>query len=35
MNDLLRAFKEEHHLWCFAGARGLHALGLGRIVKPS
>ena len=23
------AFKDEHHLWCPAGAKGLHALGLG------
>ena len=27
MNDLLRAFSDEHHLWCLAGARKLDALG--------
>ena len=28
MNNLLHAFSDEHHLWCFAGARKLDALGL-------
>ena len=27
MNNLLRAFSDEHHLWCLAGARKLDALG--------
>jgi hypothetical protein len=29
ITSLHRAFKEEHHLWCLAGAMGLLALGLG------
>ena len=27
ISDLLRAFSDEHHLWCLAGARKLDALG--------
>lgn len=27
--SLHRAFKDEHHLWCPAGSKGLLALGLG------
>ncbi|GJN04484.1 hypothetical protein PR202_ga22034 [Eleusine coracana subsp. coracana] len=27
--NLLQEFREEHHLWCLAGARGLREFGLG------
>ncbi|GJN38389.1 hypothetical protein PR202_gb27425 [Eleusine coracana subsp. coracana] len=27
----LRSFKDEHHLWCLAGAPGLCRLGAGQI----
>jgi hypothetical protein len=29
MNNLLRAFSDEHHLWCLVGARKLDVLRLG------
>jgi hypothetical protein len=29
---LLEEFRDEHHLWCLAGARGLRTLGLGHGV---
>ena len=30
INDLLRMFREEQHLWCLAGAESLRALGQGQ-----
>ncbi|GJN38466.1 hypothetical protein PR202_gb27506 [Eleusine coracana subsp. coracana] len=35
MNELIRTFKHEQHWWCFAGARGLRALGLGQVALES
>ncbi|KAL6646865.1 hypothetical protein ACP70R_015559 [Stipagrostis hirtigluma subsp. patula] len=34
MTRLIEAFTHEHHLWCLAGARGLHSLGLGQEISP-
>ncbi|KAL6626269.1 hypothetical protein ACP70R_029995 [Stipagrostis hirtigluma subsp. patula] len=31
LSVLLRAFREEYQLWCFAGAKGLTALGAGQV----
>uniref|UniRef100_A0A0A8ZRE5 Uncharacterized protein n=1 Tax=Arundo donax TaxID=35708 RepID=A0A0A8ZRE5_ARUDO len=34
MNELLRSFRDEHHLWCLAGARTLTALSIGLVEGP-
>jgi len=31
LNRLLQAFKDEHHLWCLAGARSLSSLSAGQV----
>ncbi|GJM97337.1 hypothetical protein PR202_ga14257 [Eleusine coracana subsp. coracana] len=35
ISELIISFKDENHLWCLAGAKGLSALGLGNAQIES
>jgi hypothetical protein len=32
INSILRNIKDEHSLWCFAGAKKVEGLGLGGVI---